>query len=348
MHDPHESCTHRLGSSPIFYVLHHTCFYSPPPTPTSPSFPPTYTPLHPLLLPSSPFHFFPPTEFIMKLFSRTPSPLSIGASSISSTRTPSAPPSPAPRRRLRHGTPPFFQLWANIRNPTTRKYHLRYLTLSGTHLRYSATPCPLRDVLARSILVYAANISEDRALLRIHIRSGDERLVIVAENKHDHAAMLAELQRASCRFITDVYTFQRDAYATAYGRSSAAIEKESGRSVSIKIACKSGLSPHHLAGARREAAVLLSMEEHHNVVQLVDIYESQRSLYLVFNHTNAITLEHIVQQRGVLCEAEVACIIRQCSPPLVMYMHIKSYIDLFVRKMLLLSRRKIASNIMYY
>lgn len=226
--------------------------------------------------------------------------------------------SPPRRKRFRHGPPPFFEGWAGVRLGKARKTDLRYCTLSGPHLRYSATPG--QPILSGNFLVYGASVSsEEFPSLKIVVKSknADGRLTILAESREEHDMFLAVLQRASKRCVTEAYTFRTALGHTAFGRNSTAVEDCTADLVSVKSTCKVGLSPENIACARKEAVVLLSMPEHPNISEIVDVYESARTVYLVTEHTGGKTLEDVVGERGSLCEADVASIIKDLLQALV-------------------------------
>lgn len=276
----------------------------------------------------------------MKLFSRTSSPLSVD----SVPRKLSTPttirqhhhqkqqlrhssdlshPSPPRRPRLRHGPPPFFAGWAFVRAASSRiaRRDLRFCTLAGPTLRYSATPS--QDILANSVLVYGASVTaEEFPTLKIVVRPKEgPRIAIYPESKTDHAEWLRELQHASCRCLTHAYAFSADLRPTAFGRTSTALELDTSTLVSVKTISKYALSAPHVAAARKEPIVLLSIPEHPNVVAIADMYESARSIYLVTEHIPSISLEQLVLQRGAVCEADVATIIHDLLSALVHLHH---------------------------
>ncbi|KAI0560077.1 serine:threonine protein kinase Chk2 [Gracilaria domingensis] len=259
---------------------------------------------------------------MVKFFSRTSSPLSL-ESVVSSP--PSTPPktclhSPLRRERLRHGAPPFFEGWANVRVLPARKAHLRYCTLSGPYLRYSATPG--HPILGGCITVYGAQVaSEEFPTVRISLKTSQARLYIYAESRQDHVHFFQQLLSASNRSLTSVYKFRNDLRDSGLGRCSAAVDLHTGLSVCVKVTTKAKRSASQVAQAMNEAVTLLCMPDHPNIVPIVDVYESARTLYLVTDYADANTLTEVVQYRGMLCEADVATIVSGLLRALVHMQH---------------------------
>ncbi|KAI0558056.1 serine:threonine protein kinase Chk2 [Gracilaria domingensis] len=70
-----------------------------------------------------------------------------------------------------------------------------------------------------------------------------------------------------------------------------------------------------------EAVTLLCMPDHRNIVPILDVFESARTLYLVTDYADANTLTEVVQYRGMLCEADVATIVSGLLRALVHMQH---------------------------
>ncbi|CAN8071582.1 unnamed protein product [Agarophyton chilense] len=247
---------------------------------------------------------------MVKFFSRTSSPLSLESTPTTPPSTPPKSPahSPPRRERLRHGAPPFFEGWANVRVLPSRKAHLRYCTLSGPYLRYSATPG--HPILGGCITVYGAHVSsEEFPMARICLRTSQLRLYISAESRQDHVQFFQQLLSASNRSLTSVYKFRNDLRDSGLGRCSAAVDMHTGLPVCVKVTTKAQRTVSQVAQAMNEAVILLCMRDHPNIVPIVDLYESARTLYLVTDYADANTLTEVVQYRGMLCEADVATII---------------------------------------
>eukprot|EP00178_Gracilaria_changii_P007958 TRINITY_DN2467_c0_g1_i1.p1 TRINITY_DN2467_c0_g1~~TRINITY_DN2467_c0_g1_i1.p1 ORF type:complete len:420 (+),score=45.50 TRINITY_DN2467_c0_g1_i1:841-2100(+) len=247
---------------------------------------------------------------MVKFFSRTSSPLSLESVQTSLPSTPPKSPthSPPRRERLRHGAPPFFEGWANVRVLPSRKAHLRYCTLSGPYLRYSATPG--HPILGGCITVYGAHVaSEEFPTVKICLRTSQLRIYIYAESRQDHVLFFQQLLSASNRSLTSVYKFRNDLRDSGLGRCSAAVDLHTGLSVCVKVTTKAKRTASQVVQAMNEAVILLCMPDHSNIVPIVDVYESARTLYLVTDYADANTLTEVVQYRGMLCEADVATII---------------------------------------
>lgn len=160
--------------------------------------------------------------------------------------------------------------------------------------------------------MYGASVSaEEFPTLKITLRPADGgRVTIFAESRKEHLQWVAELTRASRRCLTDVYNFCADLRDGGFGRVSAAVDRENGVVVDVKVASKASLSAAHVSYARIEAAVLLAMPEHMCIPRVVDVYESARTVYLVTDHLPGRALGDVVAERGAICEAEVACVVR--------------------------------------
>lgn len=268
----------------------------------------------------------------MKLFSRSSSPLSLDRSLSSttsksklskstktsfpsrsdSTVTRSRSATPPRRPRLRHGPPPFFEGWASLRVDKSRGSELRFCTLAGPRFSWSASP--RQSILAGSIVIFGTVITaEEFPTLRITIKhSDDQKLIIFPENKREHSTLYEELQRAATRSLTNVYAFQRDLRASAFGRTSEAVDVYDDNLALVKVVPKADLSNYHIRMARREACTLCSIPQHPNCVSIIDVYESVRTVYLVTDHVPAKSLDQVVNERGTLCEADVALIVKDC------------------------------------
>ncbi|PXF40410.1 hypothetical protein BWQ96_09870 [Gracilariopsis chorda] len=222
---------------------------------------------------------------MVKFFSRTPSPLSLQSASTSPPPSPPKSPTKSPprRERLRHGAPPFFEGWANVRLLPARKAHLRYLTLSGPHLRYSATPG--HPILGGCLTVYSAQVtSEEFPTLRICLKTSHARLYIYAESRREHVHFYQQLLFASNRSLTSVYKFRNDLRDSGLGRCSAALDLHTSDSVCVKVTTKAHRTALQVAQAMKEAVVLLCMPHHPNIIPILDVYESARTLYLVTDY----------------------------------------------------------------
>lgn len=252
----------------------------------------------------------------MKFFSRTSSPLSLdpqsrGPSPLRTDSNLSHLSNPPRRPRLRHGAPPFFAGWAAVKSAHRAKRELRFCTLAGPTLRYSASPT--QDILAASVLVYGAAISaEEFPTLKIVVRAvNGAKVVLYPESRAEYAEWVRELVRASRRCLMEVYRFERDLRSGGLGRTSLAVERETADVVSVKVTVKEGLSNKLVALARKEPIVLLSMPEHDNCVVIVDMYESARTIYLVTEYEDgAVPLHQWVKGRGFVSEMDVAAIIK--------------------------------------
>lgn len=164
----------------------------------------------------------------------------------------------------------------------------------------------------------AAVTAEEFPTLKIVLRPMDGgRIAIFPESKVEHVEWYRELAEASRRCLTHAYSFQGDLRATAFGRTSTAVELDTGTVVSVKTVSKADLSPRHRAAARKEAIVLLSMPEHGNCVAIADMYESARTIYLVTEYASARSLDEFVMERGSICEADVATIMHDLLAALV-------------------------------
>lgn len=261
----------------------------------------------------------------MKLFSRTSSPLSIDlplSRKSSSTITPPSPSDPAsvpsvisstspPRRpRLRHGPPPFFETWASVRFPKSRRDELRYLTLAGPYLRTSATP--FGDVFTTVLPVFGATITADEfPSFKITVRAPTSRLVILPESRPDHTALVDHLMAASTRSLASCYTHQADHAPHAFGTIVQARDRTHDDVVTVKIATKAKLPDVLAACARREAPLLLSLPIHPAIVELVDVYESDRAYYVVTTGAPQHTLWQVAESRrgAPFGERDVAAIV---------------------------------------
>lgn len=297
----------------------------------------------------------------MKLFSRTPSPVSLEP--VSRTSSSDAPPSPSaqcaaaattvssldtedariaglhddlarasppascpPRRpRLRNDAPPFYQCWATVKQPGEyRRAVLRFCTVSGPTLRLSATPSA--DVLATSLCVFGATITTDefpswRIVIKTPALPSATRVQLFADSRVDHVMLTNHLLTAAHRSITDHYTFVSHSRDTLFSRVCNALD-DHGNAVCVKLWTKQRLTTQSAALARREPVLLLDMAKHETIPDVCDIYDSPRAYYVVINGLCQNTLLSNFYQFGAFAEVDVALVIANLLNALT---HIQQY-----------------------
>lgn len=172
-------------------------------------------------------------------------------------------------------------------------------------------------------VLYGASVSSDEfGGFRIVIKPKDgERVVLLCDTKKDWFKWLDALEVAVKRSIKNEYEVQEQLRATfGFGKTCLAVDRENGLTVSVKTTGKSSLTPELIALARGESMSRLMLQDHPNLLDVLDVYESARHLYLVTEYVAGDSLDELVKRRRAVCEADAAVIILELLKALT-HMH---------------------------
>ena len=144
---------------------------------------------------------------------------------------------------------------------------------------------------------------------KLVLRLASEKVSLFANSKEDFQEWIAVLSDAMYWHVQRFYEFGdvvgKGAFATVVkGR-----HKVSGESVAIKVVGKGDCNAEEVKYLQREINIVERMH-HRNVVQMVDLFESKRNLYMVLEYIPGGTLQTFVERHGPLEERHAKNVMR--------------------------------------
>ncbi|XP_066916635.1 serine/threonine-protein kinase BRSK2-like, partial [Clytia hemisphaerica] len=98
------------------------------------------------------------------------------------------------------------------------------------------------------------------------------------------------------------------------------IHSQTKKKVAVKIVDKNKIQPNVLAKVEREITIM-KLIEHHNVLQLYDVYESRKNLFLVLEYVGGGELFDYLVSKGRLHILEAKKFFRQIVSAITHYCH---------------------------
>lgn len=123
------------------------------------------------------------------------------------------------------------------------------------------------------------------------------------------------LDSAAARCIRDSYQLVAVEHLSTLGSGCVSVARrldvpnQLDQFVLVKTSCKDRMSQEQIRRVRNEPVVVLGMKRCKYIMDVVDVYESRRSVYVVIRKVG-LPLMQLVEERGLLSEAQVAGVIK--------------------------------------
>lgn len=226
---------------------------------------------------------------------------------------------------LLHGRPWRMRGWAMVRCDGAHRAHRRYLRLK----HYALSICDGADdnhsrVLLKAVLVGRGVESDERRHELVVITSKHETIIISFLAKTDFE-LWKEAFTDATREPGTYYDMERALFigAGAFSKVYAAIERDSGVTVAVKVVCKKACSRSELLHAEEEARVM-SKVCHPAVVTCRDVFDSPTALHFVLDYVPGGTLDarvrRLLRNGGSISESAVAAVMTRLLSALA-YLH---------------------------
>jgi serine/threonine protein kinase len=166
----------------------------------------------------------------------------------------------------------------------------RYAELAGPCIVFSA--CPNTDIDAVCHQLFNASVIAGGSPLGSRVTivtTRGDRLVITAESPGETHDWLDACTRAASRHINQHYACDTViGPAGTFARVAAARDLTTSRPVHVRHTSKASLPAPLVALARREAVNLLAVPHHRAVPQVLDVYETPSTVYVVTDVPSAV------------------------------------------------------------
>jgi len=216
-----------------------------------------------------------------------------------------------------------FSGYLDIRTRSSKAWKRKYFVVTNNFLLMASTPYSAK--LEKVIPLEGSNVSTTTKTgsVSFEILIRKKRNLFRAPNENECIAWTTRIQRASRLRIKDIYHFSALLGSSSSGSTKvlAAKHRVTGEEVAVKVISKKEYNPRMLSNE----VLILKRLDHPHVVQLFDIFETKKNVYLVMERCLGGELfEQIAnlaaQGGGGFTEKECILVLHQIAKA-VQYMH---------------------------
>ena len=216
-----------------------------------------------------------------------------------------------------------FSGYLDIRTRSSKAWKRKFFVLTNNFLLMASTPYSTK--LEKVIPLEGSNVSTTTKTgsVSFEILFRKKRNLFRAPNENECVAWTTRIQRASRLRIKDIYHFSALLGSSASGSTKvlAAKHRATGEEVAVKVISKKEYSLRMLSNE----VLILKRLDHPHVVQLFDIFETKKNVYLVMERCLGGELFEQIANRqaqggGGYTEKECILVLHQIGKA-VQYMH---------------------------